>query len=60
MMAVPLDDFCSYAFVPLLVLGLWCLFEGGNNVCLLDANAIACNLDRSSAGGARAGIFLTG
>ena len=44
MMAVTLDDFCSYAFVPLLVLGLWCLFEGGNNVYLLDANAIACNL----------------
>ena len=34
MMAVTLDDFCSYLFLPLVVLGLWCLFEGGSNVCL--------------------------
>ena len=31
MMAVTLDDFCSYFFVPLLLLGMWCLFEGGKN-----------------------------
>ena len=31
MMAVTLDDFCSYLFLPLLLLGMWCLFEGGNN-----------------------------
>ena len=34
MMAVTLDNFCSYIFPPLLLLGLWCLFEGGSNVCL--------------------------
>jgi len=33
MMAVTLDDFCSYVFVPLLLLGMWCLFEGGDNFC---------------------------
>ena len=33
MMAVTLDDFCSYLFLPLLLLGMWCLFEGGNNFC---------------------------
>ena len=34
MMAFTLDDFCSYLFVPLLLLGLWCLFEGKTSVCL--------------------------
>ena len=33
MMAVTLDDFCSYLFLSLLLLGMWCLFEGGNNFC---------------------------
>ena len=28
-MTVTLDNFSTYFFVPLLVLGIWCLFEGG-------------------------------
>ena len=35
MMAVTLDDFCSYILVPLLLLGLWCLFEGGQKKLLI-------------------------
>ena len=28
-MATTLDDFSTFFFWPLLVLGVWCLFEGG-------------------------------
>ena len=27
-MSVTIDDFSTYFFVPLLILGIWCLFEG--------------------------------
>ena len=29
-MHLTLNDFSTYFFVPLLLLGIWCLFEGGN------------------------------
>ena len=28
LMSVTIDDFSTYFFVPLLILGIWCLFEG--------------------------------
>ena len=33
-MSVTIDDFSTYFFVPLLALGVWCLFEGGNRKAL--------------------------
>ena len=35
-MATTLDDFSTYFFWPLLVLGVWCLFEGEIYLDILD------------------------
>ena len=48
-MTVTMDNFCSYFFVPLLLFGIWCLFEDEDNFCikLLVLLTLICNVDWS-------------
>ena len=49
MMMFTMDNFCSYFFVPLLLFGIWCLFEDEDNFCikLLVLLTLICNVDWS-------------